>query len=172
MKSLFVILGGFIVVWLVLHEGTRNSANRVWIDPDTGAVFDAQQYGVLERKFGRECAQTMSEDDPAYTKLCVESIANGVMRDWFTLADVGMDGVQLAKLQKNAGVAVAKMWLRYARSGWGDINLNLELFRDEIGADGLTLAEVGTTKEELAELARKGIRAMVQKPCLCEGAGI
>ena len=72
-----------------------------------------------------------------------------------SLADIGTSEEELAKLRVKGAKTAAEKWLGYLRKGTDMYESFIGYLHREVGRGKLSLADIGTSEEELAELRVK-----------------
>lgn len=67
-----------------------------------------------------------------------------------SLVDIGTSEEELTELCVKGCRIRAKMWFNALRTGLGEPNAMVKLIRDDLRKGGLSLADIGTSEEELS----------------------
>jgi len=81
-----------------------------------------------------------------------------VQKGGFTLKDIGTSEEELEQLRVKGCKTSAQKWLEYLRSGADQYDSFLKYLREEVQKGGLTLKDIGTSKEELEKLRPVTVR--------------
>jgi uncharacterized membrane protein len=71
-----------------------------------------------------------------------------------SLADIGTSEEELAQLRVKGCMTAAQEWLGFLRNGASDYDLLIEYVREEATKGNLSLADIGTSEEELASFRK------------------
>lgn len=130
----------------------RNALDKV-----ADAMIKAQCETTI--KLGLDTARQSSGDN----SYAVDEIRACLKEAGIPLEQAGTSEEELAKLLVEGYKAEAKVWLGYARNSSSDNSFNVFGVRDYAAKAGVTLAEIGTSEEELATLLTEGYKAEARK---------
>jgi hypothetical protein len=111
----------------------------------------------LQRKGAAKAAQkwlSYLRQDTEYYKSFTAYVREEGQNAGLTLADIGTSEEELTQLQRKGAAKEAMKWLSYLRQGTEYVESFTRYVREEVQNAGLTLADIGTSEEELASFRK------------------
>ncbi len=85
---------------------------------------------------------------------CICYVREEATKGNLSLADIGTNEEELEELRVKGCKTVAYMWLGYLRNGTSQHDSCIHYVREEARKGGFSLADIGTSKEELASFSK------------------